>query len=100
MQVKCALAYNKEDNRAGTVPSSSTTPLFSTEQVRDEVRNTLVYLAAKGIKDWEIPNVWAEIAYEQGNYTVKLGNVCGYATVSMQTTRWLQLKTHKAARPI
>jgi hypothetical protein len=44
------------------LPQASTLVDPASVQVRDEVRNTLVYLAAKGIKDWEIPNVWAEIA--------------------------------------
>lgn len=58
--------YSNNDNRPGTVPSSSTAPL-STKQVRDEVRNAIASLKAKGIKDWEILNVWSEIAHQQGN---------------------------------
>lgn len=59
--------YNKDDNRPSTVPGSSTAPR-STEQIKDEVRNAIANLKAKGIKDWEILNVWSEIAHEQGNY--------------------------------
>lgn len=59
--------YNKGGNKSGTVPSSSTAPL-STKQIMDEVRNAIANLEAKGIKDWEILNVWSEIAHSQGNY--------------------------------
>ncbi len=61
--------YNKDNNRPSTVSDSITAPL-STEQVRDEVKNAIAFLKAKGIKDWEILNVWSEIAHSQGNYAV------------------------------
>lgn len=61
--------YNKDGNKPSTVPSSSTTPL-STKQVRDEVRNAIANLEAKGIKGWEILSAWSEIAHGQGNYAV------------------------------
>ncbi len=44
----------------------NTTPLSK----KDEVRNALAHLKAKGIKDWEILNIWSEIIYEQGNYAI------------------------------
>lgn len=59
--------YNKDDNQPGAVKSSSTAPL-STQQTREEVRNAQDHLKASGIKDWEILNVWSEIAQEQGIY--------------------------------
>jgi hypothetical protein len=59
--------YNTNDNRPGSVPSLSTAPL-STKQVRDEVRNAIANLKAKGIPDWQILSAWSEIAQEQGNY--------------------------------
>lgn len=56
--------YNTSDNRPSTVPSSSTAPLSN----RDEVRNAIANLEAKGIKHWEILHLWSEIAQAQGNY--------------------------------
>lgn len=56
--------YSTDDNRPGTVPSSSTAPLSN----RDEVRNAIANLKAKGIPDWQILNAWSELAQEQGNY--------------------------------
>lgn len=61
--------YSSDENRPDAVPSSSTAPLF-TQQLRDEARNAIANLKAKGIKDWEILDVWSEIAHEQGNYAV------------------------------
>lgn len=59
--------YSQDENRPGTVPSSSTAPL-SSKQIKDEVRNAIANLKTKGIKDWEILNIWSEIVQEQGNY--------------------------------
>lgn len=59
--------YNRDDNQPGIAQSSSAAPL-STKQLREEVRNALVYLKARGIKDWEILDIWSEIAQEQSNY--------------------------------
>ena len=59
--------YSQGEKRPGTVPSSSTVPL-STKYIKDEVRNAIANLKAKGFKDWEILNIWSEIAQEQGNY--------------------------------
>ncbi len=58
--------YNT-DNRSGIVPNSSTAPL-SSKQTRDEVKNAIANLKAKGIPDWQILNAWSELAQEQGNY--------------------------------
>lgn len=57
MEIK---SVNNADN---TVLFSSTASLST----RDEVRNAIATLKAKGIKDWEILDVWSEIAHEQGN---------------------------------
>lgn len=65
MEIKSV--YSKDENRPGSVPSSSTAPI-STKQIQDEVRNVITNLKAKGIKDWEILDVWSEIAHKQGNY--------------------------------
>lgn len=59
--------YNNLDNQPDMLPSSSPAPL-STKQLREEVRNALVHIKAKAIKDWEILSVWSEIAAEQGIY--------------------------------
>lgn len=61
--------YSKDNNKPDTVLSSNPAPL-STKQVKDEVRNAIANLKARGIKDWEILNTWSEIAHEQGNYAV------------------------------
>lgn len=57
---------NSDENKLGSLYSSSTAQ--STQQVRDEVRNALSPIKAKGVKDWEILNIWSEIAHKQGNY--------------------------------
>ena len=36
----------------------------------NEVRNALTQLKAKGIKDWEILDIWAKILHEQGDYAL------------------------------
>ncbi len=59
--------YSRDQIRLGTVPSSSTAPL-SIQQIRDEVRNAIANLKARGIKDWEILDVWSEITHEEDNY--------------------------------
>lgn len=35
-----------------------------------EVRNALIQLKSKGIEDWEILDIWAQILHEQGNYAI------------------------------
>ena len=57
---------NKDNNRPETVASKNTAPLSNS----DEVRNARANLKAKGIKDWEILDVWSEVAHSQGNYAV------------------------------
>ena len=42
--------YSTDDNRPGSVQSSSTAPR-STEQIKNEVRNAIANLEIKGIKD-------------------------------------------------
>lgn len=59
--------YSTDDNRPGSVPSSSTAPL-SSKQIRDEVLKAISNLKAKGITDWQILNAWSELAQESGNY--------------------------------
>ncbi len=59
--------YNKDNNRSGSVPHSSTAPL-STKQARDEVLKAFADLKAKGIPDWQILSAWSEIAQDQGDY--------------------------------
>jgi hypothetical protein len=46
--------------------NDNTTPPSKT----DEVRNALTQLKAKGIKDWEILDIWAQILHEQGDYAI------------------------------
>jgi hypothetical protein len=36
----------------------------------NEVRNALIQLKSKGIEDWEILDIWAQILHEQGNYAI------------------------------
>ena len=36
----------------------------------NEVRNALIQLKSKGIKDWEILDIWAQILHEQGSYAI------------------------------
>ena len=50
----------------GVYGSGNTTPSSKT----DEVRNALIQLKAKGIKDWEILDIWATILHEQGDYAI------------------------------
>ena len=57
---------NSDENKLGSLYSSSTAQY--TQQVSDEVRNALSLLKAKGVKDWEILNIWSEIAHKEGNY--------------------------------
>ena len=46
--------YNTDDSKSS--PST----------LRNEIRHALSTLKAKGVKDWEILDVWSEIAHEQG----------------------------------
>ena len=50
----------------GVYGNDNTTPQSKT----DTVRNALTQLKAKGIKDWEILDIWATILHEQGDYAV------------------------------
>jgi hypothetical protein len=50
----------------GVHGNDNTAPFSKT----DEVRNALIGLKAKGIKDWEILDIWAKILHEQGNYAI------------------------------
>jgi hypothetical protein len=49
-----------------TQETDSTTA--SIKQVHDEVRAALTALKAKGIKDWQILDAWAQMAHQQGDY--------------------------------
>ena len=42
----------------------------SPSTLRNEIRHALSTLKAKGIQDWEILDVWSEIAHDQGNDAV------------------------------
>lgn len=48
----------------------STAKPRSNQQVRDTVRETIAQWKSQGIQDWEILDVWANLAYQQGNYAV------------------------------
>lgn len=51
-----------------TQEKDSTTAPLTRKQVQDEVRTALTALRAKGIKDWQILDAWAQIAHQQGDY--------------------------------
>lgn len=52
------------------IEDSHTHDLRNPSSETDEVRNALIQLKAKGIKDWEILDIWSKIIYEQGNYAM------------------------------
>lgn len=48
----------------------SATKSPSKRQVRDTVREAIAQWKSQGIQDWEILDIWANLAYQQGNYAV------------------------------
>ena len=40
------------------------------QQVGDTVREAIAQWKSQGIQDWEILDIWANLAYQQGNYAV------------------------------
>ncbi|MBV9385124.1 MAG: hypothetical protein JOZ78_01715 [Chroococcidiopsidaceae cyanobacterium CP_BM_ER_R8_30] len=60
---------SKDNSKQDTTSSSSPTSL-SAQQVRDEVRNAISHLEAKGIASWQILDVWSQAVYEQGKYAI------------------------------
>ncbi len=42
----------------------------STTQVRDAIRDVLAQWKSQGVQDWEILDIWANLAHQQGNYAV------------------------------
>lgn len=53
--------YNRDCNQLGIAQSLSAAPL-STQQTREELRNVQDRLKARGIEDWEILDIWSDIA--------------------------------------
>lgn len=48
---------------SGTVPQSTT-------QVRDAIQTAIAQWKSQGVQDWQILDIWANLAYQQGNYAV------------------------------
>ena len=48
---------------SGAVPQS-------TKQVRDTIKTAIAQWKSQGIQDWEILDIWANLAYQQGHYAV------------------------------
>jgi hypothetical protein len=48
----------------------SATALPSTNPVQDAIREAIAQWKSQGIQDWEILDVWANLAHQQGNYAI------------------------------
>ena len=48
----------------------SATARLSTNPVQDAIRETIAQWKSHGIQDWEILDVWANLAHQQGNYAI------------------------------
>ena len=53
----------KPVNNSGTTPQS-TTP------ARNSIQSAIAQWKSQGFQDWEILDIWANLAYQQGNYAV------------------------------
>ncbi len=51
------------------VKDSGTGPQ-STSQARNAIQNAIAQWKSQGVEDWEILDIWANLAYQQGNYAV------------------------------
>ncbi len=57
------------EGRPRQVKDSATAPQ-SAAQVRDAIRDAIAQWKSRGIQDWEILHIWANLAHQQGNYVV------------------------------
>ncbi|HEY9668984.1 MAG TPA: hypothetical protein V6C91_19395 [Coleofasciculaceae cyanobacterium] len=57
------------ENKPRTVKDSNPKPL-STPQVQDAIQTAIAQWKSQGISDWQILDIWATLAYQQGNYAV------------------------------
>ncbi len=48
----------------------SATVQLGARQVRDAIQNTILQWKSQGIQDWEILDIWANLAHQQGNDAV------------------------------
>jgi hypothetical protein len=53
----------KQAKNTGTTPQSTT-------QVRNAIQTAIAHWKSQGVQDWEILDIWANLAYQQGNYAV------------------------------
>lgn len=57
------------ENQPRVVKDSDAKPL-STPQIRDVIQTTIAQWKSQGVPDWQILDIWANLADQQGNYAV------------------------------
>lgn len=59
-----------QENQPRRVKDSAAAAPPSSLQIRDAIQNAITQWKSQGIQDWQILDVWANLAHQQGNNVV------------------------------